>query len=117
MKIRRWSAILCLSLLCCAGCASSATPSSDPLGRQSAAQRPNPASARSHLEKHVNYPASRAQILAACAHTKEFSDAEKQWFAESLPEGTYRSARHAAEALHLEECHDNDRPSVGTCSE
>ena len=45
-----------------------------------------------HLKDHVSYPATRAQILAACAQTPEFTEGEKAWFAARLPDGTYKSA-------------------------
>ena len=40
----------------------------------------------------MSYPATRAQILAACAQTPEFTEGEKAWFAARLPDGTYKSA-------------------------
>ena len=49
----------------------------------------------------MTYPASRADVLAACASTPEFSDAEKQWASENLPEGTYESAEQAIAALGI----------------
>ena len=45
-----------------------------------------------HLMKHQTYPATRAELLASCNTLVDFSDAEKQWFAAHLPEGSYPSA-------------------------
>lgn len=45
-----------------------------------------------HLEKHQQYPATRAELLASCKDLVDFNDAEKRWFAARLPEGTYQSA-------------------------
>jgi hypothetical protein len=63
--------------------------------------KPDVAKARAHLAQHVNYPATRAQILAACAQTPEFSAAEKQWLADNLPEGHYTSPDDVGRALKL----------------
>jgi hypothetical protein len=63
--------------------------------------KPDIAKARAHLAQHVNYPATRAAILAACAQTPEFTAAEKQWLADNLPEGKYTSAEDVGRALKL----------------
>lgn len=63
--------------------------------------QPDPEKARAHLQKHVKYPADRHAILAACADTPEFSEAEKRWFEEHLPEGSYESAEQTISALSL----------------
>ncbi len=65
------------------------------------ATRPDGSKAREHFAKHVNYPATRAEILAACAQTPEFTAAEKQWLADSLPEGKYANADDVTRALKL----------------
>jgi hypothetical protein len=52
-----------------------------------------------HLKEHVKYPATRQQILDACAQTKEFSAAEKAWTGAHLPDGTYASAEDVLKAL------------------
>jgi hypothetical protein len=52
-----------------------------------------------HLRDHVKYPATRQQILDACAQTPEFSAAEKAWTEHHLPEGTYASADEVLKAL------------------
>jgi len=49
-------------------------------------KKPDMARVRAHLQKHVTYPATRAEVLAACATTPEFSAEEKAWFAAALPE-------------------------------
>ncbi len=66
-----------------------------------AAVRPDVTKLRTHLEGHVKYPATRSQILDACANTPEFTAAEKRWIADNLPEGTYNSAGSVEEALRL----------------
>jgi hypothetical protein len=67
----------------------------------SCATRPDGSKAREHLAKHVNYPATRAEILAACAQTPEFTAAEKQWLADNLPEGKYAKPDDVSRALKL----------------
>ncbi len=97
--------VIGLGLPACAGSpapepASSATAET-PSTSQDEAQAPDQAKARAHLEQHVEYPADRAKILAACAQTPEFTDAEKRWFEKNLPEGNYQSAADAIAALKL----------------
>lgn len=84
------------------GCAASAPaePNSPATATQTA-QAPDNAKARTHLEAHVQYPADRAKILAACAQTKEFTDSEKRWLEQNLPEGNYQSAADVIAALKL----------------
>ena len=77
---------------------SAMTPAS---GTSSAATKPELAAAKKHLAEHVKYPATRAEVLAACADTPEFSDAEKKWFSDNLPEGSYESADQVTSALKL----------------
>lgn len=62
---------------------------------------PDRAKAVGHFKEHVKYPASRSDILAACAQTPEFSGAEKDWMAQHLPEGTYKSPDEVIAALRL----------------
>jgi len=56
---------------------------------------------RSHLREHVKYPATRAEVLAACADTPEFTPAEKAWFSEHLPDGSYATADDVLRSLKL----------------
>jgi hypothetical protein len=66
---------------------------------QAKAKKPDMKKVAAHLREHVKYPATRAEILAACADTPEFTDAEKAWAAAHLPEGTYASADDVLKAL------------------
>lgn len=85
------------------GCSSSPPPQAcAPAGEMcSAATKPDVAKAKAHLADHVKYPAKRADILAACADTPEFTAGEKQWIADNLPEGEYKTADEAVRALRL----------------
>ena len=78
------------------------TPTTSTEATAPASVQPNLAQMRAHIEAHVQkYPATRAEILATCADTPEFSAAEKQWFEDNLPEGTYASAEEVLSALKV----------------
>jgi len=79
--------------------ASAATAPEAPAGE--ASTKPDLGSAKKHLADHVKYPATRSEILAACADTPEFSAGEKRWLSDNLPEGSYASADEVAAALKL----------------
>lgn len=55
--------------------------------------------AMDHLKAHIDYPATKEDLLKACNELSDFSAEDKKWFIENLPEGTYRSADEVAEAL------------------
>ncbi len=48
--------------------------------------------AAEHFLKHQTYPATKADLMAACKNLMDFSDSEKKWFADHLAERTYNSA-------------------------
>ena len=52
-----------------------------------------------HLKHHVEYPSSKKDVVAACNNMSEAPDADSAWFAETLPEGTYKSADEVVAAL------------------
>src|SRR5882724_11316339 len=81
-----------LALIVTAAC--SANPPRETCGPALActATQPDRQKSLTHFKEHVSYPATRQQILAACAQTKEFGEAEKQWIADNLPEGSYANA-------------------------
>ncbi len=70
-------------------------------GAQPAAVQPDSDRLRKHLREHVTYPATRAEILEACANTPEFSAGEKLWTTQHLPEGTFENADAAIDAMGL----------------
>jgi hypothetical protein len=63
------------------------------------AKKPDMRRVAEHLRDHVKYPATRQQILDACAQTDEFSAGEKAWAAAHLPEGNYASPDEVLKAL------------------
>lgn len=95
--------LMIATALSLAACAQTPPPaaSSPKEATQSAAAKPDLAAAKLHLEQHVKYPASRKEILAACADTPEFTAGQKLWFEQNLPEGNYASAGAVMTALKL----------------
>jgi hypothetical protein len=63
------------------------------------AMKPNWKNITEHLNKHQKYPATKAQLVAECQNLSDFSATDKQWFAATLPEGTYNSADEVVAAL------------------
>jgi hypothetical protein len=74
-----------------------ATPAETPA--DVTATQPDAQKLKAHADAHITYPATRAQILEACAKTPEFTEGEKKWIADTLPEGTYNSADDVLKAL------------------
>ena len=52
-----------------------------------------------HLKTHQQYPATKAQLVAACNSLSDFSQEDKKEFIEKLPDGTYKSADDVIKAL------------------
>jgi hypothetical protein len=91
-----------LSLAALFGCASTPASEAPPQAAARAPEaQPDVEKARAHLKEHVKYPATRADVLAACADTPEFTPAEKAWFSDRLPEGSYASADDVLRSLKL----------------
>ena len=63
----------------------------------------NQAGAIAHLKTHQTYPATKADLVAACNNLSDFSEADKKMFSEQLPEGTYNSAQDVMKALGMQE--------------
>ncbi|HBL51653.1 MAG: hypothetical protein A3D24_03975 [Candidatus Blackburnbacteria bacterium RIFCSPHIGHO2_02_FULL_39_13] len=55
-----------------------------------------------HLREHQNYPATRDELVAECNNLSDFSEKDKRWFSENLPEGIYNSADEVISALDLQ---------------
>ena len=66
------------------------------------ATQPDAEKLKAHANSHITYPATRAQILEACAKTTEFTEGEKKWIADTLPEGTYNSSEDVLKALQAQ---------------
>jgi len=95
------SALVLSTLVACSSTPAPRAPTDGATASQSGATAPDPAKAAEHVKKHVQYPATREAILAACADTPEFSADEKAWFAKTLPPGNYKNADEVIKALKL----------------
>jgi hypothetical protein len=63
---------------------------------------PDAANIISHLTEHQKYPATKADLVKECDNLSDFSDEDKKWFKETLPEKNYESADQVIAALGLE---------------
>lgn len=52
-----------------------------------------------HLKTHQTYPATKGELVEECQKLSDFSDEDKKWFMENLPEGSYDSADEVMKAL------------------
>ena len=55
-----------------------------------------------HLRSHQSYPATKADLVAACNDLSDFSPEDKEDFSSKLSDGTYNSADDVIKALGLE---------------
>ncbi len=55
-----------------------------------------------HLREHQTYPATKNDLVKACNELSDFSDADKKWFMNHLPEGTYSSATEVMNTLGMD---------------
>jgi hypothetical protein len=46
-----------------------------------------------HLKTHQTYPATKTDLMKACNNLSDFSEKDKKWFSEHLPNKTYNSAQ------------------------
>ncbi|MBI3335287.1 MAG: DUF2795 domain-containing protein [Candidatus Portnoybacteria bacterium] len=56
-----------------------------------------------HLRSHQAYPATKAELVAACNALSDFSEEDKKEFEQKLPDGTYNSAQEVMNAIGLKE--------------
>ena len=54
-----------------------------------------------HLRDHQEYPATREEMVVECDNLSDFSEEDKEWFTDNLPDGTYNSADEVIKALKL----------------
>lgn len=53
-----------------------------------------------HIKNHHDgFPTTKAKLVAACNNMSEFTDEAKKWFADNLPEGTYKTADDVLKGL------------------
>lgn len=56
-----------------------------------------------HLKTHQSYPATKEELVAECNRLSDFSDEDKKWFTDHLPDRTYNSADEVMSALGIKE--------------
>lgn len=54
-----------------------------------------------HIREHVTYPSNKSELVAACNQMSDIPEAERNWFAQELPEGNYASPEEVINALNL----------------
>ncbi len=52
-----------------------------------------------HINKHVDYPTTKTDLVKACNLMSDVSSADKKWFEKTLPEGTYNKPNEVLKAL------------------
>ncbi len=55
--------------------------------------------ALNHIKNDINYPASKQDIMQACSGFSEVSQAERNWFDNTLPDRTYNNANEVVQAI------------------
>ena len=54
-----------------------------------------------HITEHMEYPATKKQIIEACNNMADVSEADKAWFSKTLPDKKYNRADEVIKALKL----------------
>jgi len=52
-----------------------------------------------HLKNHVEYPATKNDIVTACNNLSDVPQADKDWFEKNLPDRTYKNAEEVLTAI------------------
>lgn len=52
-----------------------------------------------HLKHHIEYPASRTEVVEACNGMEDLPAEDRAWFGGALPEGNYGNAEDVVKAL------------------
>jgi hypothetical protein len=56
-----------------------------------------------HLKTHQEYPTTKQDLVETCNKLSDFSEEDKKWFEENIPEGTYNSAEEVMNALGMKQ--------------
>ncbi|OGK15168.1 hypothetical protein A3H80_02880 [Candidatus Roizmanbacteria bacterium RIFCSPLOWO2_02_FULL_37_19] len=57
---------------------------------------------REHIATHHDgFPTTKAKLVEACNDMSDFSEDDKKWFMDTLPDGDYNSAEEVTTALGL----------------
>lgn len=54
-----------------------------------------------HIREHLDYPATKQELVQACNMMSDVPPADREWFNEHLPEGTYNSPEDVIVKLGL----------------
>lgn len=57
------------------------------------------ATSMEHLKHHVEYPASRDEVVAACNDMSDIPSDDRDWFMKSLPAGDYNGPEDVLTAI------------------
>ncbi len=52
-----------------------------------------------HIKRHINYPASKNQVIQACNNMMDVPSADKEFVTKSLPEQTFKGPEDVVRAL------------------
>jgi hypothetical protein len=52
-----------------------------------------------HIKNHIDYPATKQEVIAACNNMSDVPSDDKEWVSKSLPEQTYRAPEDVVAAL------------------
>lgn len=56
---------------------------------------------KSHINNHVNYPTTKKALMEACNNMNHITDEDKKWFADTLPDGEYKTPEDVMKALGM----------------
>lgn len=54
-----------------------------------------------HLQEHVEYPATKRDLITSCSGMMDVPKSDKTWFEKKLPSRTYTSANEVMKVLDL----------------
>ena len=54
-----------------------------------------------HLKEHQQFPATKEELVKTCNSLSDFSESDKKWFEDNLPDREYNSAEEVIKALGL----------------
>ncbi|MBI2126546.1 MAG: hypothetical protein HYU02_04440 [Thaumarchaeota archaeon] len=55
--------------------------------------------AMDHLKNHIEYPATKEEAVAACNNFMDIPKEDADWFAKTLPKGTYKNPDEVVKAI------------------
>jgi hypothetical protein len=52
-----------------------------------------------HIKNHIEYPASKQQVIEACNNMSDVPSVDKDWVSDNLPDQTYSAPEDVVTAL------------------